>query len=511
MAVICYTADTHSYMYPTDYVSPGKLPMGYIRLSSSFDKDAIIIDGGDVLQGSPVVRYEIRNDIRPFFSSLCYRAAGIDVYVPGNHDFNFGYDVLKDFTSELGCDFVCANLVDLKGELDVKPYVLKIAADGVRVFISGVVTDYVNVWEDERNLRHLRVTDSVMAAEKALAEARKLNPDYTVLVYHGGFGSESSPRPPLIENRGGELAALGYDVLLQAHQHSVVEPHVVDKTLTMQVGAKAFKGARIELEPGGGSVHACLFDADLSSPLDPRMEAVVENDPVFAGVREYLSRVVGRTEGVFRDEGKLQSAVSGCVLADFINDVQLSLSGADVSAASLPNDAVSIGPDVTMSDLLALYPFSNTIVMFRMKASELKEAMERSAAYFSLDGNGNATISESFTNPKVEHYNYDYYRGLSYSFDISRPVGSRVVRMVFKGRDLLEDDGFVLNVCVNSYRASGTGGYGIYGRLVPEKRFGEDVQDVIINEFEKRDVVVRPEATDFRLLTGKRAEGPDPF
>lgn len=500
MAVICYTADTHSYMYPTDYITPAKLPMGYISLSSAFDKDAIIIDGGDVLQGSPLVRYEIKNKIRPFFSSLCYRAAGIDVYVPGNHDFNFGYDVLKDFISGLGCDFVCANLTDLKGELDVRPYVLKTAGDGVRVFISGVVTDYVNVWEDERNLRYLRVTDSVKAAKEALSKARSLGADYTVLVYHGGFGAESFQHPPIMENRGDELSMLGYDVLLQAHQHSVVEPRVINGTLTMQVGAKAFKGARIELEPGGGAVHARLFDADPSVPLLPDMERVVENDFVSAGVKRYLSQVVGRTDGVFMDKGKLESAMSGCELADFINDVQLSLSKADVSVASLPNDAVSIGPEVTMADLLALYPFSNTVVMFKMTAAELREAMERSASYFSLDGEGKVCISESFIKPKVEHYNYDYYRGLSYAFDISRPVGNRVVRMAFKDHDLLKDGGFVLNVCVNSYRASGTGGYDIYGRLVPVKRFGEDVQDLVINEFEKGNVVARPVKTDFRIL-----------
>ncbi len=500
MAVICYTADTHSYMYPTDYVKKEKLPMGYIHLSSLFDEDAILIDGGDVLQGSPIIRYEIKNGLRPFFSALCYKAAGLDVFVPGNHDFNFGYDILKDFTSEIGCDFVCANLIDLKGDLNCKPYVVKTAKDGVRIFITGVVTDYVNVWEDKKNLEHIRITDSVDAAQKMLQSAKAEKSDYTVLVYHGGFGDEGFSGAEYVENRGGELSKLGYDVLLQAHQHSVIKPYMVDGTLSLQVGAKALKGARIEFGSRKKTIHASFFDVDLSIPLKRDMRMVVKNDPVYAGVEEYLSKEVGRTSKVFRDEGKLESAVNGCPLADFINDVQLRLTGADVSAASLPNDPVSIGPVVTISDVLALYPFSNTLVKFRMKASELKTAMERTASYFSISESGRIEISESFIHPKAEHYNYDYYRGISYAFDISRPVGDRVVKMVFKGIDLLRDPEHVLSVCVNSYRASGTGGYGIYGRVSPEKRYGKDMQDVLLEIFEKGESIAVPEKTDFKVF-----------
>ena len=50
MADIYFTSDTHSYIYPTDYVSRGKKDMGYMVLASSFSDGAIIADGGDVLQ-----------------------------------------------------------------------------------------------------------------------------------------------------------------------------------------------------------------------------------------------------------------------------------------------------------------------------------------------------------------------------------------------------------------------------------------------------------------------------
>ena len=51
MADLYFTSDTHSYVFPTDYISSGKKDMGYLALSSGFTQGGIIADGGDVLQG----------------------------------------------------------------------------------------------------------------------------------------------------------------------------------------------------------------------------------------------------------------------------------------------------------------------------------------------------------------------------------------------------------------------------------------------------------------------------
>ena len=98
---IFYTSDTHSYVYPTDYLGEEPKPMGYMALASRFTPDSIIIDGGDVLQGSPLIRYELKNRISPHLAAKAFNAAGLDVFVPGNHDFDFGYDKLCEFIYSL--------------------------------------------------------------------------------------------------------------------------------------------------------------------------------------------------------------------------------------------------------------------------------------------------------------------------------------------------------------------------------------------------------------------------
>ena len=83
---IYYTSDTHSYVYPTDYVSREDKATGYMVLSSMFKDDALKIDGGDVLQGSPLVRFEMKRGNSPLMAAKAFNTAGLDVFVPGNHE-----------------------------------------------------------------------------------------------------------------------------------------------------------------------------------------------------------------------------------------------------------------------------------------------------------------------------------------------------------------------------------------------------------------------------------------
>lgn len=493
MAELYFTSDTHSYVYPTDYISEGRKNMGYMALSSSFAEGAIIVDGGDVLQGSPLIRYEMKKGSRPFLAAEAFNRAGLSIYVPGNHDFNFGYDVLESFLSSLNAEKIAANVIDERGRLGLKPYVLKTSDDGLRILFVGVVTDYVNIWESKENLQGLKVIDSVSSAKKALEEGMKLEPDFTVCVYHGGFGAEDGP---VKENKGSELAALGFDVLLTAHQHTLIEPKHIGSALTLQTGAKAMHAAHLTFNENG-VIDAEIIDADATKPMKKEMIGIgeeIEKDVLLS-----LSEPIGEIDGCLSDNSKLESAVHGSSLADFFNDVQLEFSKADVSALSLFNDPVSLGPVVTLGRLLAAYPFANTLLKLKINGRILRDAMERSAGYFEEE-NGIVRISDRFVIPKEEHYNYDFYRGVSYSFDISRGLGERVVRLELNGIDLLKHPEHEFTIVLNSYRATGTGGYGVYRKAEVLERYSQDVQDLLIGYFEKNGKISIPEKTDFLLI-----------
>ena len=488
---IFYTSDTHSYVYPTDYLGEEPKPMGYMALASRFTPDSIIIDGGDVLQGSPLIRYELKNRISPHLAAKAFNAAGLDVFVPGNHDFDFGYDKLCEFIYSLDARTVCANLHDERGSLHVLPYVV-IQRGEEKVLVTGAVTDYVNVWDKDR-LAGMRVLDCVDSLKRVLEQTSRLDVDWRICVYHGGFSSFEEGR--IRENRADEIAGLGFDVLLTAHQHQVIQPHFIEGTLVLQAGSKASCCAHVHLERNlfpKAEILKCEENVTLDS-----MVSLAREDRTQAKVEEYLKTRVGQVDGVLEDRSRVWSYLHGSSLADYINDLQLRLTGADISATSLFKNPISVGPDVTISDLLAAYPFANTLKVFEITASQLRKALERSAQFVDFK-DGKYVESESFSPGKDERYNFDFYRGISYSFDPGRPAGERVTRLVFRGVDLLCNKEFRLRLVLNSYRASGTGGYDVYAGLKPIKEYNLELQDALIDSFDGQIVKV-PKPTDFLI------------
>ena len=109
-------------------------------------------------------------------------------------------------------------------------------------------------------------------------------------------------------------------------------------------------------------------------------------------------------------------------------------------------------------------------------------------------------ISTALFSPgKDERYNYDFYRGIAYSFDLARKPGCRVVRLEIKGEDLLQNPDRKLRIVLNSYRSSGTGGYDVYKDAELLENISTDIQDALIDSFQSGAVKV-PEKTDYQVL-----------
>ena len=173
------------------------------------------------------------------------------------------------------------------------------------------------------------------------------------------------------------------------------------------------------------------------------------------------------------------ACVDGSDLANFINTVQLEASGAQIASSALPNEFKGLPTEVTIRDVVSTYIYTNTLVVLEMTRPALKQYIERSAAYFDHDEDGNLCIADEFLRPKVQHYNYDFFSGIHYTIDARNPVGQRVTSIVLDGRELGEDE--PVTVCVNSYRFCGTGGYDMLPRQKVAREVLTDVADAMID------------------------------
>ncbi|UUZ80957.1 5'-nucleotidase C-terminal domain-containing protein [Paenibacillus sp. P26] len=154
-------------------------------------------------------------------------------------------------------------------------------------------------------------------------------------------------------------------------------------------------------------------------------------------------------------------------LIEFINRVQMELSGAHISNTAL-FDNVSPGfpENITMRDIVSNYIYPNTLQVIRVSGQDIIDALERSAAYFEeYHGEGPIRVSPEFSDPKPQHYNYDMWEGIEYKINISRPVGQRIVELNYEGKPLNPAGEY--DVVMNNYRAAGGGNYTMFqGRPV---------------------------------------------
>ena len=453
-ARIYYTSDVHGYLFPTSYGDREERPMGLLNCITNFKKDGntLIFDGGDTLQGAPFATYiTSRKEAAPEMNPIArvYNEAGYDAVVPGNHDFNFGYECLAEYFQALQGVCLCANAKDLEGKARISGSHVFTLENGLRLGVTGIVTDYVNVWEQPEHLEKIRITDAFEAAAEELHKL-KSQADVTVCIYHGGYECDLDNGMVLSttgENVGCRiLKELDYDILLTAHQHMSVPGRELFGTHTLQLAPNAIQYAclDIRLENGKVSVESSICPAGKVHGKEP-YESLL---PLEEAVQEWLDVDIGCLKEPVPEKNKLEMALHGSAIADFFNQVQLEYSGADISCVGLGNSPISLPDHVTMRDMVRVYPFSNTLVVLEVNEESLKKALERCAEYFALK-DGNIEISDAFLKPKVEHYNYDYFFGITFEVDLKEPVGKRVKKILYKGKPLGDRS---LSLCMSDYR-----------------------------------------------------------
>ena len=488
---IYFTSDVHGYFFSTSYASREEQNRGLLKCASSFKKDGntLVMDAGDILQGSAYTYYcqsELKsNESIADIMNQC----GYDVITFGNHDFNYGTEYLCQYVDRLTADAVCQNVKDLEGN-SLYPYVIKTLENGLRVGVVGIVTDYVNIWEKASNISDIQIVAPLEEAKKALAEVRD-KVDVTVCLYHGGFERDLTSKKLLSETTENVAyricEELDFDLLLTGHQHMSIEGQYVNGTYVVQPKENATEFHEILVEKTDSNL--CISSKVCRPDAKSICKTTEELKAIEADVQDWLDSVVGKLNKPLLLDEKIKMASNGNTIADFINTIQLHYSGAMVSAVSLANEIKGFNQSVTRRDIIATYPYPNTLVVFEMTGKQLREAVERSAEYFAMNENGVLSISKDFLEPKIEHYNYDYYMGIMYQIDPLRACGSRAVKFKYQGNDVQDEE--ILTVCVNNYRASGAGDYPMYSQCRVVKEINVEMVELIMQYFEEqKDAVI---------------------
>lgn len=453
---ICVTSDLHGSILP----DPENGDTGVLALAACFHKDenTLILDCGDAIQGSPLAMMAAREKQSRHPFALAMNQCGYDAITLGNHDWNYGVDYLSTYLNTLEATCLCANIRDKEGKLPVVDTQIMTLGNGLRVGLTGICTDYLTHWEAPHTLRKLEIMSALEGAKRAY-QALQGNCDVTVCLYHGGLERDLTTGK-LLSQTGEDVGCqicreLSYDILLTGHQHQIIPGHDLFGTWVVQPGSNG--GQFVELEFQVAEDGTVTVSSQVRKGARPERDTYPEE---LAGLGErteqWLCQPLATLDRALPGEDPLSLAWNGSAVAELLNQMQMEVTGADISATCLDRYDRSIGPVVSARDILESYRFANTLKVVEITGGQLKRYLEQVVSYFHRE-HDEISVAESFLKPKESHYNYDYIAGVDYTIDLTRPVGERVVALSRMGKQVEEHQ--VFSFAVTSYRSAGGGGY----------------------------------------------------
>jgi 2',3'-cyclic-nucleotide 2'-phosphodiesterase/3'-nucleotidase len=515
--VLLGTTDIHGNIFPMDYYTNRPANRGLAKIETlvrqvrATEPNALLLDSGDIIEGTPLAYYFARKDTtQPNPTIAVMNAMKYDAAACGNHEFNFGLDILWKAKREARFPILAANLKQdyMNGVEYFQPYIIK-NVSGVRVGIVGFVTPGVPRWEIPAHYKGYEFEQIVASAKKVIPEVRK-KADIVVVIAHSGLGADpNASQPSGSDEISGENAILalanqvpGIDVILFGHTHREVAQMMVNGVLLAQASnwGRSLARADVDMERDASGAwqvkekHSAVIPVTESTAVDPEIVKLAQ--PYETATQKYLDTPIATSAEEMRGE---VSRYQDDPLVDLIHRVQLDAGHADVSLATMFYPALHIpaGP-VTVRQLAGLYIYENTLYTVEMTGAQVKEALEHAASFYPQ---WPFDTSKPLQTPG---YNADSAEGVSYVMDLTRPVGDRIRDLTREGKPL--DMTAKLRVAINNYRYTGGGNYSVFKGLPIVYRSPEEVRELIIDYVSKTGTIPTTSDGNWRILPREAAQ-----
>jgi 2',3'-cyclic-nucleotide 2'-phosphodiesterase (5'-nucleotidase family) len=338
-------------------------------------------------------------------------AAGLDMATLGNHEFDFGDDLLITRMHEAKWQWVVSNVVDTvtaKPIADAAPYIVRTFGE-VKVGFIGLCLNTSEITSDK--LTHTRLVDPLEAAARYLPLLKQQGAMVIVAVTHLAFATDRA----LVE-RFPEI-----DLVIGGHEHYLITSSE-NRTLISKAGTDARWVARIDVNRlPGGTLERFYELLPITSAIadEPRTAEVVASYETRLGTE--LERVVGSSR-VPLDAESVHLRSSETNLGDLVADAIRADAGTDialVNSGSIRGSRVYPAGPITRRLLVAIHPFGNVICKVAVPGRVVLEALNSGVS--KLPGNAGQF-------PQVS--------GLTMVVDRNRPAGDRVQDVRVNGAPL---------------------------------------------------------------------------
>jgi len=434
---ILYVNDFHGFAEPYKPLGSDELHGGIAYLAAKVDKlrkekPSLFLAAGDMIQGNNWANLFQGESVIELMNEM-----GFDAMVLGNHEFDFGQEVLKKRISETKFPVLGANVERLES---LKPYVIK-ELEGVKVAIIGLVTEDTPISTHPKNVSGLIFLSPIDTLLKKIKEVKK-KADIVVVLSHLGH-----PVDRILAER-----VMGIDLIVGGHTHSkITKPVRIGNTIIVQAWEHAKALGVLDLTLRNGKMVS--IDGHLEE-VKPKMGE--ENKVVFTIVEKYRQKVdavlnerVGEAEVDLDGENVRRRETN---LGNLIADIMRYTSGADVAVINGGAIRKSIRKgEMSVRDVYNALPFDNYIVAFKLTGRQIKEALEH----------GVSTAEE-------KEGRFPQISGLHFKYVLSGKKGSRVKEILIAGKPIDPDKDYIL--ATNDYLAAGGDGYKVFGEALKTSR-----------------------------------------
>ncbi len=454
---IVATSDLHGHIFPLDYATNRPANLGLAKAATIIRQirkekpHALLIDCGDTIEGSPLA-YLYARQLRahdpqagPNPMMLAMNDLDYDAMVVGNHEFNYGMDVMLKAKTEAQFEWLSANITPAATAEEAMavrnknytgaaqsvekrvftPMIVE-EVDGVSVAIIGLTTPAIPNWERPEHIETYRFEPPLAAAKEWITYAREVrHADVVILATHLGLersldNAQLFPGQLPGENAVYQLAqaAPGIDGIVFGHTHQELAGRSLNDVILVQPKFWGQSVAELELtvERDGDGPWKVVGK---KSRVIPVTDQVAANPEILRITESYQAAAQKYLDTPVMQSSKPIDA------REAMHEVQIAEAKADVSiAAPFGVNTIPAGA-VTVRQFAAIYPYENLLVAVEASGQMIKDALE------------NAIAGETAS-------------GITYRADLTKPVGQRISDLRWHGAPL--DPQQKLRVAVNSYR-----------------------------------------------------------
>jgi 5'-nucleotidase/UDP-sugar diphosphatase len=430
---ILYINDFHGFVEPYTPQTSAEQAGGIAWLAAKAaalrsEQPTLLLAAGDMIQGNNWANLSQGESVIELMNLM-----GFDAMTVGNHEFDFGQDVLQKRIAEAKFPVLGANV---EGFASLRPYLIR-EVGGIKVAIVGVVTEDTPVATHPRNVAGLKFQPPAATLARCLPELRR-QADVVIVLSHIGYAADRK----LAEQ------APGIDIIIGGHSHTRVEPASrVGSTIIAQAWEHGKVLGVLDITVDHGTITA--VDGRLEDIRPDRGEPNPAMQSLVAKYQRQVDAVLdgraGESEVPLDGENVRKSETN---FGDLIADVMRSASGAEAALINGGGIRTSIaaGP-ILVKNVYTALPFDNYIVAVRLTGKQLRAALEH----------GVARVEEKAgAFPQVA--------GIAFAYDPSAPAGARV-RAVHIGNQPLDPDREYA-VATNDFLAAGGDGYTAFGDVI---------------------------------------------